>query len=96
MPITKGFTIRLEDRPGTLAKLCQALAKQRISILAYQQFSHEKGNRLGVGRWGAPHLVSATQVSTLTTATAKLNLTPIQPSLFGKFGKAVKILTNYL
>jgi hypothetical protein len=43
MPITKEFTIRLEDRPGTLGKLCQALAEQDINILAYQQFPHEKG-----------------------------------------------------
>ena len=43
MPITKEFTIRLEDRPGTLGKLCQPLAEQGINILAYQQFPHEKG-----------------------------------------------------
>lgn len=43
MPITKEFTIRLEDRPGTLGKLCQALAEQNINILAYQQFAREKG-----------------------------------------------------
>ena len=43
MPITKEFTIRLEDRPGTLGKLCQALAEQDVNILAYQQFPHEKG-----------------------------------------------------
>jgi hypothetical protein len=43
MPITKEFTIRLEDRPGTLGKLCQALAEQNVNILAYQQFPHEKG-----------------------------------------------------
>ena len=43
MPIAKEFTIRLEDRPGTLGKLCQALAEQDVNILAYQQFSHEKG-----------------------------------------------------
>src|SRR6266566_8908729 len=43
MPITKEFTIRLEDRPGTLGKLCQALAEQDVNILAYQQFLHEKG-----------------------------------------------------
>ena len=43
MPITREFTIRLEDRPGTLGKLCQALAEQNVNILAYQQFSHEKG-----------------------------------------------------
>lgn len=43
MPITKEFTIRLEDKPGTLGKLCQSLAEQGINILAYQQFPHEKG-----------------------------------------------------
>jgi hypothetical protein len=43
MPIAKEFTIRLEDRPGTLGKLCQALAEQDVNILAYQQFPHEKG-----------------------------------------------------
>ena len=43
MPITKEFTIRLEDRPGTLGKLCQVLAEQNVSILAYQPFAHEKG-----------------------------------------------------
>jgi hypothetical protein len=50
MPITKEFTIHLEDRPGTLGKLCQALAEQDVNILAYQQFPHEKGK-------GSVHLV---------------------------------------
>lgn len=44
MPIIKEFTIRLEDRPGTLGKLCQTLAAENINILAYQQFAHEKGH----------------------------------------------------
>ena len=43
MPVAKEFTIRLEDRPGTLGKLCQALADENINILAFQQFPHEKG-----------------------------------------------------
>ena len=43
MPTTKEFTIRLEDRPGTLGKLCQTLAEQNVNILAYQQFPNEKG-----------------------------------------------------
>jgi hypothetical protein len=43
MLIAKEFTIRLEDRPGTLGKLCQALAEQDVNILAYQQFPHEQG-----------------------------------------------------
>jgi hypothetical protein len=43
MPIAKEFTIRLEDRPGTLGKLCQTLAEENINILAFQQFPHRKG-----------------------------------------------------
>ena len=42
MPTTKEFTIRLEDRPGALGKLCQALAEQSINILAFQSFPLEK------------------------------------------------------
>jgi len=33
----------LEDRPGTLGKLCQALAEQSVNILAFQSFPLEKG-----------------------------------------------------
>jgi hypothetical protein len=43
MPTIKEFTIRLEDRPGTLGKLCQSLATENINILEYQQFPNEKG-----------------------------------------------------
>ena len=43
MPTTKEFTIRLEDRPGTLGKLCQALAEQSVNILAFHSYPIEKG-----------------------------------------------------
>ena len=43
MPTTKEFTIRLDDRPGTLGQLCQALANQSVNILAYQSFPLENG-----------------------------------------------------
>jgi len=43
MPTAKEFTIRLEDRPVTLGKLCQALVQEEVNILAYQQFPFEKG-----------------------------------------------------
>jgi hypothetical protein len=43
MPVNKEFTIRLEDRPGTLGKVCQALADQNVNILAFQQLPLEKG-----------------------------------------------------
>jgi len=51
MPITKEFTIRLEDRPGTLGKLCQALAEQDINILAYQQFLTRRARVRSVSWW---------------------------------------------
>ena len=38
MPTAKEFTIRLEDRPGTLGKLCQALAEQSVNILRINSF----------------------------------------------------------
>lgn len=43
MPTANEFTIRLEDQPGTLGKLCQALAKESINILAFQSSPLEKG-----------------------------------------------------
>jgi len=51
MPTTREFTIRLEDRPGTLGKLCQTLAAENVNILAYQQFPQEKGR-------GSVHLIA--------------------------------------
>ena len=36
MPTNKEFAIRMEDRPGTLGKLCRALADRGVNILAFQ------------------------------------------------------------
>ena len=38
MPTSKEFAIRMEDRPGTLGKVCRALADRGVSILAFQSF----------------------------------------------------------
>ena len=38
MPITKEFTVLLEDRPNMLGKVCQALADHDVNILALQSF----------------------------------------------------------
>lgn len=38
MPITKEFTVLMEDRPNMLGKLCRALADQEVNILALQSF----------------------------------------------------------
>jgi hypothetical protein len=45
MPTTKEITIRLGDRPGTLGKVCQALADHNVNIVAFQTFPLE-GNCL--------------------------------------------------
>ena len=41
MPISKELTIRMEDRPGTLGKVCRALADQEVNILAFQSIPSE-------------------------------------------------------
>src|SRR5438094_10533918 len=41
MPTSKEFAIRLEDRPGTLGKVCRALADRGVNILAFQSFPSE-------------------------------------------------------
>ena len=39
MPVAKEFTVVMDDRPGTLGKVCQALADQQVNILALQSVS---------------------------------------------------------
>lgn len=67
MPITKEFTIRLQDRPGTLGKLCQSLAEQNVNILAFHSCSLEKGK--SVATWEEK---TATSTVTADCATAWL------------------------
>jgi hypothetical protein len=43
MPSVKEFTIHMEDRPGTMGKLCRALADRSVNIVAFQSFPKEKG-----------------------------------------------------
>jgi len=38
MPITKEFTVLMDDRPGALGRLCRALAERQVNILALQSF----------------------------------------------------------
>jgi len=38
MPISKEFTVLMEDSPSTLGKLCRALADGEVNILAPQSF----------------------------------------------------------
>jgi hypothetical protein len=38
MPTSKELTLRMADRPGTLGKICKALAARGVNILAFQSF----------------------------------------------------------
>ncbi len=38
MPTTKEFAVLMEDRPGTLGRICRALADRGVNILAFQSF----------------------------------------------------------
>jgi hypothetical protein len=42
MPAAKELNIRLANQPGTLAKLCRALADRNVNILAFQAVPLEK------------------------------------------------------
>ena len=39
MPVTKELTVLMDDRPGTLGKVCRALAHPNVNILALHSFS---------------------------------------------------------
>jgi hypothetical protein len=41
MPIAKELTIRIEDKPGTLAQCCRPLAERDVNILAFQAYERE-------------------------------------------------------
>src|SRR5215469_11578186 len=43
MPTLREFSIHLEDKPGTLGKLCRALADKNVNIVAFQSSPEQKG-----------------------------------------------------
>ncbi len=47
MPVTKEFTIHMEDRPGTMGKLFRALADRGVNIVAFACVPEEKGKSIG-------------------------------------------------
>jgi hypothetical protein len=42
MPITQELTIRVENRPGSLGKVCRELADHGVDIMAFQSIPGEK------------------------------------------------------
>ena len=59
MPVAKELTIRLEDRPGTLGKICRALAEEKVNIVAFQSIPFEGR---GLVRFVADNLATAKKV----------------------------------
>ena len=44
MPTSRELTIQIEDRPGTLGKVCVALAEREVNIVAFQSLTSEKNS----------------------------------------------------
>jgi hypothetical protein len=42
MPSIKELSIQMEDRPGTLGKMCRALAERGVNVLAFQAVPFER------------------------------------------------------
>jgi|SRR5262249_42350962 len=42
MPIAREFAIRMENRPGSLGKVCKELADSGVSIMAFQSIPADK------------------------------------------------------
>jgi hypothetical protein len=42
MPINEELTIRMDNRPGSLGRVCRALADRGVNILAFQSIPSEK------------------------------------------------------
>lgn len=70
MPKTKEFSIRMEDEPGALGKICRALADAKVNILAFQSIPWEKESlvRLVVDNPTAAKSILVTQKLKFTEA----------------------------
>ncbi|HXW57214.1 MAG TPA: ACT domain-containing protein [Candidatus Cybelea sp.] len=42
MRVTTEFSIRMENRPGSLAKVCEALAQHGVNIIAFQSIPSQR------------------------------------------------------
>jgi len=81
MPITKEFTIRLEDGAGTLGKLCQALAEQNNNILAYDPSPDRP-----VDRPATAQRISVPAVPALPAARSRRDFRPGLPKTAARHG----------
>lgn len=44
MPKSRELTIQLEDRPGTLGKVCRSLAERGVNVVAFQSVPAERNS----------------------------------------------------
>jgi hypothetical protein len=87
MPIAKEFTVRMEDRPGTLGKFCRALTDRGINIIAFQSFPSEERSsvRLIVDNpTNLKNVLDAQRVTYTETEVAQVRL----PNRPGELGRA--------
>src|SRR5215470_1150250 len=87
MPVTKEFTVLMEDQPGTLGKVCRALSDRGVNILALQSFPI--GGK-SVVRIIADNHASAKPRSTSITHTAVWNPRPMRHSCSSASPKSAK------
>ncbi|PYU68171.1 MAG: hypothetical protein DMG49_16710 [Acidobacteria bacterium] len=68
MPTVKELNIQLENKPGTLAKLCNALAGRKVNIVAFQASAAERRSQvhLVVDNLAAAKTVLGAEGSTFT------------------------------
>lgn len=88
------FTIQVQDRPGTLGKICRVLADRGINILAFQSCPESQGRSM-------VHLVTDNPASTKTVLTVEqLNFTEAEvalvklPNRVGALAQAASRLGN--
>src|SRR5439155_22610811 len=66
MPTTKEFAIEMDDRQGTLAQTCRALADRGVNILAFQANPSEKKSLIRIVVDNATNAKSALDSERLT------------------------------
>lgn len=91
MPKTKEFSIRMEDEPGTLGKICRALADAKVNILAFQSIPWEKKSlvRLVVDNPTTAKSILVTQKLKYTEAEVAQIRLPHRP---GELARAASLL----
>jgi hypothetical protein len=96
MPTSKELTIRMEDRPGTLATFCKTLADHKVNILAFQACQSVPAEGKSVVRMVVDNITSAKKaldgahLSYTETEVAQVKL----PNRPGELGRATSQLGN--